>query len=220
MTHTLASTFPLLPSCRRRRLAARWLVPAFVLLAVLIGAPRADAGVLTASANGCEDPPRERPFTRWLDPAQYVLAPGGDFDANAAGWQLSAARIVADNEPWNVHGSDRRAALRLSRSGSATTPVMCVGIEHPTLRFFVRNRDSLLGTLSVEVLFEDALGTVRSLPIGTLLGADWAPTLPMPVLANLLPLLPGQRTPVAFRFTAHEGDWLIDDVYVDPWGKG
>ncbi len=97
---------------------------------------------------------------------------------------------------------------------------MCVGLEHPTLRAFARNHGSLLSTLSVDVLFEDAGGTVRSLPIGTVVGADWEPTLPMPVLANLLPLLPGERTPVSFRFTAHNGDWVIDDVFVDPWGKG
>jgi hypothetical protein len=220
MIPTLTSTIPPLPSHHRRRIAARWLLPLVAFLAVLTGAERADAGVLTASASSCDDAPLERPFTRWLDPAQYVLAPDGDFDANAAGWERSGARVVADNEPWNVHGSARHAALRLGSSASATTPVMCVGIEHPTLRLFARNQGSLLGTVSVEVLFEDALGTLRSLPIGTLLGADWAPTLPMPVIANLLPLLPGERTQVAFRFTAHGGDWVIDDVFVDPWGKG
>ena len=49
-------------------------------------------------------------------------------------------------------------------------------------------------------------------------GGAWQPTLPFPVLASLLPLLPGSKTPVAFRFTpAGAGSWQIDDVYVDPW---
>jgi hypothetical protein len=48
-------------------------------------------------------------------------------------------------------------------------------------------------------------------------GSAWQPTLPFPVVANLLPLLPGQMTPVAFRFTARGGAWRIDDVYIDPW---
>jgi len=39
----------------------------------------------------------------------------------------------------------------------------------------------------------------------------------MPVIANLLPLVPGEQTPVAFRFTARRGAVQIDDVYVDPW---
>jgi hypothetical protein len=44
----------------------------------------------------------------------------------------------------------------------------------------------------------------------------------MPVIANLLPLLPGSRTAVAFRFTPYGdgGDWTIDDVYVDPGATG
>ena len=219
MNHTL--TFTTAPASGRRLVSgARWIVPALVLVALLGGAERADAGVLSASASACDDPPLERPFVRWLDPAQYVLAPDGDFDAGARGWQLTGAGPVADNEPWNVHGSDRRAALHLARDGSATSPVMCVGIEHPTVRLFARNRGAALGTLTVEVLFEDAFGNVRSLSVGTVLADEWAPTLPMPVLANLLPLLPGERTPVAFRFTADGGDWLIDDVFVDPWGKG
>jgi hypothetical protein len=39
-------------------------------------------------------------------------------------------------------------------------------------------------------------------------------------VANLLGVLGGSHTPVAFRFRADGGDWLIDDVYVDPYGKG
>jgi hypothetical protein len=52
----------------------------------------------------------------------------------------------------------------------------------------------------------------------TLGGGKWQPTLPFPVLASLLPLLPGEMTPVQFRFTpVGGGTWQIDDVYVDPW---
>ena len=42
-----------------------------------------------------------------------------------------------------------------------------------------------------------------------------------PILVNLLALVPGERTAVAFRFTPRGlGSWLIDDVYVDPYGTG
>jgi hypothetical protein len=41
----------------------------------------------------------------------------------------------------------------------------------------------------------------------------------MAMLANLLPLLPGQQTPVRFKFTAIAGSWQIDDVYVDPYQR-
>jgi hypothetical protein len=61
-------------------------------------------------------------------------------------------------------------------------------------------------------------GAVNSLPIGVVLaGGSWQPTLPFPVIASLLPLLPGAQTPVAFRFTPVGGSFQVDDVYVDPW---
>jgi len=79
-----------------------------------------------------------------------------------------------------------------------------------------------LSPLSVEVLYEDAAGGVHSIPIGeALLGhSSWAPTLPLPVVANLLPLLPGEHTPIAFRFSAGDGaTWKLDEINVDPYRK-
>ena len=80
------------------------------------------------------------------------------------------------------------------------------------MRFFARRTSGwLLDSLKVEVLFEGAGGQVNSLPIGLVLaGGSWQPTLPFPVLASLLPLLPGEQTPVAFRFTPVGGGQLAD----------
>ena len=39
----------------------------------------------------------------------------------------------------------------------------------------------------------------------------------MPIVANLLPLLPNGMTPVQFRFSASGGGFQIDDLYVDPY---
>jgi hypothetical protein len=177
---------------------------------LLLVAPAAQASVLTAS---CEGQVLERPFLPWADPAQYVLAPDGGFGAGADGWQGGA--VIAERSP--LSGD---SALRLGEDGSATSPAMCVTLAHPTLRFLARNAGELTGTLGVEVLFEDLGGRVQALPIGVVAGgASWTPTLPMPVVANLLALLPGGQTAVAFRFTARGGDWRIDDVYVDPYCK-
>jgi hypothetical protein len=76
--------------------------------------------------------------------------------------------------------------------------------------------------LRIEVFFEDAGGQVQSLPVGSVLGGPaWQPTSPLPVIANLLPLLPDGHTAVAFRFVPQgAGSWSIDDVYVDPWRHG
>jgi len=127
---------------------------------------------------------------------------------------------VSGNEPYYVHGDGETKSLSIGSGGSATSGTMCVGLNEPTLRLFVRSSSpSSLSKLKVEVLFEDATGTVRSLPIGTasaLTSTSWNPSLPMVIGVNLLPLI-GDQTPVRFRLTAQgSADWQIDDVYVDP----
>jgi hypothetical protein len=183
----------------------------------------AHAGLLVSAAKNCADQgPSARVFQRWLDPAQYVPAPGGNLES-AAGWDLKGgARVVPGNEPWKVGGSSHGNSLLLPAGSSATTGVMCVGLGHPTLRFFAkRTSGTLLNPLIVEVQFEALGGLLKSLPIGVVLaGGQWQPTLPSLVVANLLPLLPNARTPVRFKFTpAGRANWQIDDVYVDPWAR-
>ena len=193
------------------------------MVGLLAGAPGASAGVLSDAVGSCDGQVLEQPFVPWGDPAQYVLVPDGDLARRGAGWQLAGAQVVDENEPWRVHGPGAPAALRLGAGAAAISPAMCVSVVHPTLRFFARNVGDPLGTLHVEVLFEDALGGVQSQEIGVVSGTGvWAPTLLMPVTANLLSLLPDGSTPVAFGF-APEGPnsaWLIDDIYVDPYCKG
>jgi hypothetical protein len=192
-------------------------VAAMALLA--FAAPAANAGVLVESARNCETPVISKPFAPWGDYANYQLAPGGAFEPRDPAWQLnSGASVVSGNEPWKVnHHSDSRS-LQLNPGESATSPVMCVGIEHPTLRLFARNNRALLSTLSVEVIFETSLGLRASAPVGVLLpNGNWKPSPRLLVLANLLPLLPGEKTPVQFRVrSVGLGTWWVDDFYVDP----
>jgi hypothetical protein len=196
-------------------------VAAIVVACVI--APSAQAGLLVASAPSCEQGAIEKPFARWLDPISYTLVPDGGFEAGGAGWSLSGAKVVSGNESFYVHGAGESKALSLPPGSSATTPVMCAGLDKPIMRFFTRSSGGLLGlgTLSVEVLYETASGSVASLPVGVALpSSKWQPTLPLPVLASLLPLLPGEQTPIAFRFRPIGGaTWTIDDVYLDPWRR-
>ena len=200
----------------------RLLCAAAVTLAACAAlAPSASAGILVTSATDPVTQPLEQPFLRWLDPAQYTLLPGGTFEASLPGWSLSGAKVASGNEPYYVHGSGESKSLSLPAGSRATSAVIPVGLGHPTMRFFARSTGgSILSSLKVEVLFELATGQVVALPIGVALAGlhrSWQPTLPMAVVANLLPLLPGELTPVAFRFTpVGAASWTIDDVYVDP----
>jgi hypothetical protein len=191
---------------------------AAALVAAMAFASTASAGILTASAGDCGDETLSKPFAPWRDYANYKLVAGADFEAAHSGWRLrGGAARVSGNEPWKVGGSGHRMSLRLPAGSTAISPVACVGLEEPTLRFFARKQRGLLSTLAVSVYVETSLGLVVPVPIGVVLnGGTWKPTAPMLIVGNLLPLLPGDRTPVRFTFTPLLGEWQIDDVYVDP----
>lgn len=180
----------------------------------------ASAGQLVDSAAPCAGQTFEQPFTPWLDPASYTLAPDGTMENGAASWSLEdGARLTDGNEPFYVHASGETASLALPSGSRATSAAMCVAIEHPTMRFFAkRTGGSALGTLRVDVLYEDAAGTTRSLAIATVTSSGrWAPSAPLPIAANVLSLSSGGATAVAFRFVPQASSWSIDDVYVDPF---
>jgi hypothetical protein len=182
-----------------------------------IAAP-AQAGILTASASDCGDESLSQPFAGFGDQNQYKLVQGGSFESTLQDWTLiGSARVVSGNEPWKVGGSGDGKSLVLPAGSSVITPPACVGLQEPTLRFFAKKNRGLLSTLAVSVYVKTSLGLVVPVPVGVVTaGSAWKATPQMLIVANLLPLLPGDRTPVAFQFTPLLGDWQIDDVYVDP----
>lgn len=201
---------------RRRHRGAAGLA---ALVAVALCCTPASAGTLVASAPGCVGQALSKPFWPWLDPADYTPLPGGAFEPADPAWSTTgAAGVVAGNSPY---GASEGSSLALPAGSSATSATICVGLEHPTMRFFARRSAESPGAiLRVETLYEYANGAVGAVPAGFVLGsASWQPTPPLPVVANLLALLPGEHTPVAFRFSAIGGDWTIDDVYVDPYAR-
>jgi hypothetical protein len=200
------------------------------LAAAAVAALIAATGVASAAQAdvvpdaGCADGSASQVFSPWLDPASYVLAPDGGFEAGAPDWSLAGAQVASDNEPWTVRDAADGLALAID-GGSATSPPVCVGLERPTIRFFARNTGSPLGALSVEALVNTVGGLTAAVPIGVVtdLGDRWAPRPPMPIVANLLPLLPDDdHTTVRLRFSALGvgSSWALDDVYVDPYSKG
>jgi hypothetical protein len=181
-----------------------------------MAAPSASAGLLVKSAPNCANQLLEQPFAVVGDSASYTLVSGGSFEAGAPGWQLSRAQVVAGNNSFRKG----TRSLQISAGGVATSPTVCVGLEHPTMRFYVKSSGGLLSlsTMTVEVLAETSVGLVVPVPIGLVLpSTKWKASGRYLVVANLLPLLPQSYTPVAFRFRAIGGaTWTIDDVYVDP----
>jgi hypothetical protein len=208
---------------RRQAMRLRTNVGRFILLvAVALGAiallPATAGAVLVESAPSCDPQPTSKPFAPWGDQRNYMLAPGGSFETGAPGWQLKGATVESGNETFYVGGRTHSRSLKLDGGETATSPPICVGLEHPTIRLFARNNRLLLSALEVEVIVHTSLGLKLPVPIGLALPrSSWKPTPGYLVVANLLPLLPGNHTPVQFRFRAiGAGSWWIDDFYVDP----
>jgi hypothetical protein len=212
-------------STRPRKLRTL-LASAAVIAFAAVAAPAASAGVLVKSAQNCDNAQASKPFGQFGDISYYVPVPGGSFEPGSPPWAMTGnARVVAGNESYYVRAAGDSKSLYLPQGATATSPAMCVGLEDPTVRWFAKASGGLLGlsltgAMTVEVLFEDSLGHVLALPVGAgLLSPSWQPSIPGVVTASLLPLLPGEKTAVAFRFRAVTGNWNVDDTYVDPYAR-
>jgi hypothetical protein len=179
----------------------------------------ARAGILLASADCGYGDPSYR-FAAWGDDASYVLAPQGDLSATA-GWTLDKeATVVPSADPF----SGAQHSLQFAKGAEAATPAMCVTVDHPTIRFFIRDRGgNEKSQLKVDVLYEDFGGHVKHLTIAKLrAGSEWEPSVIVPMYMNVLALAsPSGVTAVAFRFKAEglqKGETLsISSLYVDPF---
>src|SRR3954453_1843460 len=96
-----------------RRGTALVLAFAAALCALALAAQPSHAGVLTASAPECPQPPSSQVFRPWLDIAKYQPAPDGGFEAGATGWDLDGATVVAGNEPYDLGGAPAASGLPL-----------------------------------------------------------------------------------------------------------
>jgi hypothetical protein len=204
---------------RTRRIAAPL---ALAVAMFVLGAGSAHASLVVDLGADCSDYSYSQVFLPWADPANYTLAPGGNFEKGNGHWSLvGASRDTSDNEPSHVGGATDHSSLSLPNGSVALSPGMCSGLAEPTARVFFKQTGGLPGAmLQVDVLFDDINGTTQAQTIGELAAAPvWTLTPQMMVMSNLLPVLGGGGTVVAFRFTAIGGSFKIDDLYVDPWNR-
>jgi hypothetical protein len=202
----------------RRLPAVLCATSAFSALAALVLSVPAQADLV--SVGNCDNSALTRPFTRWADFDLYKLAPGGDFEGSLSGWSLQGgAGPVSGSESFGVSGSVGSASLSLPAGAIATSPPTCVNAAYPTFRLFTRS-DRPGTMVAVSVVYTTAAGTA-TIPVGSVLAqSSWEPSLPMLTGSALAGVLGGGSANVSLRFTAHGGAAQIDDVYVDPWGKG
>jgi hypothetical protein len=161
-------------------------------------------------------------FAPWGDGATYMLAPQGDLSVTD-GWTLNKQATVASSaDPFSGAGH----SLQFAKGAEAATPAMCVNLDNPTIRFFVRDLGGNgKSQLKVDVLYEDFGGHVKHLTIAKLkAGSEWQPSIILPMYMNMLALAsPSGLTAVAFRFKAEglqkDETLSISSLFVDPFSS-
>jgi len=204
-----------MPYAVRRML--RTVLAAGAALASLLMPPAAQAAT-------CPAAPTSKPFARFGDTADYSLLSNGHFESGTSGWSLHKASVAAENESYRVRSASDQRSLGIKAGGRATSPNFCVGAEHPTFRFFARRTSGTWGVLNVKLRWKAADGRTRELFVGSPAGdpyKSWRPT-DVFVLGSAIPLaeLGGTATvELSFEPEKGGGDWLIDDVYIDPYRR-
>lgn len=178
------------------------------LAAVVVPVSSAQADVIDLSA--CNLSPLSQPFARWLDPASYELAPGGDFESSSWNLQDGAARVPG-SERFAATGTLGSWSLSLPAGASAQSPATCVDAAYPTVRYFA----SGTGLLAVSVVYNGV-----TLPAGVdVVAGGWSPSLVALTSSALVALTSDGSAQVSLRFTTVAGDVRVDDVFVDPWNR-
>jgi hypothetical protein len=183
------------------------------LVSPIVSDTRADVVNPTSvvSLSTCNLSALTQPFARWLDLANYELAPGGDFETST--WTLSGgADLVAGSEPYAATGHLGSSSLSLPAGASAQSPLTCVDAAYPTMRFFVSGH----GLVAVSIVDGRSV-----LPAGiAIAGGEWSPTPIMVTNSAVLGALSGGSAQVSVAFRGLSGDPQIDDVFIDPWSHG
>ena len=181
--------------------------------------------VPAAAQAACAPTPTTKAFKAFGDSNDYSLVPNGGFETGAGGWALSRASVTAGNEPWSVRGAGDSKSLAIDAGGVAVSPTVCIDINRPTYRFFAKRTSGSWGVLNLKVRWQDASGHTNETTIAALdsnFGTAWAPS-PVLNIASMLGIWNDDQfysVQLVFDPENYGGSWAIDDVYVDPYGRG
>jgi hypothetical protein len=167
------------------------------------------------AAPSCAATPQGAPvFQAWGDPADYVLAGGGSFEAGAPSWTLSGdAAVTPGNDPLGIAGGGSQS-LTLPAGASATSACLKAPHDRAVVRFALR---AVTAGAAVHVELIVGGGKDGVLDLGTV-GApssDWGLS---DVLQAAWPLRSNGAVQLQVRLTSvGTGTAQIDDVFVDPY---
>lgn len=181
----------------------------------------------------CDRDPAQRVFSIYGDDDLYTMVPGGDFDFGTPDWWLDAALLdtrdaLKPSEAPHLKPVKTPKSLKIDQGGSAHSAPVCVDGRYPTFRFFAFKKGGAAGSLQVRLQYVTSFGEKGVKYVDALDGkpfGSWklSPILP---LATALPLALdlGETAQVRLGFdypdtTSAKGQWLIDEVYVDPYRR-
>jgi hypothetical protein len=181
--------------------------------------------VPAAAQAACSSTPTTKAFQAFGDTNNYSLVPNGGFEAGTGGWSLSRSVVTAGNEPWSVRGAGDSKSLAIDAGGVAVSPTVCIDINRPTYRFFAKRTSGSWGVLNLRVRWQDASGRTNETTIAALdssSGTAWrvSPALNIASLLGLWNADQDASVQLVFDPENSGGSWAIDDIYVDPYGRG
>ncbi len=191
-------------------------IPRAALVLALVGAFVALSGFASAAQAACTYPDAEQVFSKWGDTNYYELAPDGGFEEGGTGWDFSGgAALVAGNEDHFLNDAADNTSLSIPHGGIATSPKVCVDQYTPLFRLMALNAGDDGSKLYVKVTYYFSDGTkVKTNDVRA--EDEWEPT-------EALRLETKDSLEVAARISFSpkdaSGDWLIDDLYIDPFTR-
>lgn len=200
----------------------------FLALAIVGGASAsttsstAQLGSVVETVGACETGKLRQPFLAWGDDAWYQLVPGGDFESWAAGWRLSGdVKVASGSETFAVSSNGDKYSLRLRGGSSAVSPAVCVSVDTPTFRLFVRNGGPSDSQLAVDVGVGDGTSTTWTRVANLRGGSAWQPTdvLPIGVPAFMQEKTGTALVQLRFSPSGSNASWQVDDVFLDPFKR-
>jgi hypothetical protein len=197
-----------------RRLTGAVSVATLMCLALCLPAGSAVAATVPAE---CAGQVFSQPFTKFGDSNYYTLVQGGEFNSASEGWELSkGARIITTTRP---EGSAAGGVLDLPSGAVAISPPICITLQYPTARVWVRNVKGAEG-VAVGLAYAGTSRTVASPQnVGQVHGQQtaWTPSNQINVQPQIAGSQEGTRQ-ARFVFTVggSTSEFQLYGLWVDP----
>lgn len=190
---------------------------AFVTAALLV----ALGGFSSFAQAACSYPNAEQVFSEYGDNAYYELAPDGGLEGGGTGWEFTGgAELVAGSETGTLNDRADQVELKLPFGAVAISPRVCVDETTPQFRLMTINTGKKDTKLKIRVMYEfvksDGKVGTQNKDFEIRAANVWAPTEPLELKTDR-----EQERVARIVFTPKEkeGNWLIDDLYVDPFAR-